>query len=94
MTEVTGTENVGKVAADLMDAIDAHLSECGGEVVHVLIAAEIDAHQGEDICTQMLVKSTTDSPVYQRGLAHAAAGVVGSDTYSSESGDGEVDGDG
>lgn len=91
MAEVTGTEKIGKVAADLMDVIDAHLSECGGEVVNVLIAAEVDAYQGEDTFVQMLVKSTTDSPVYQRGLAHAAAGVVGSNTYSSESGDGEVD---
>lgn len=92
MADVIGTEKIGHVAASLMDAIEAHLSECGGEVVEVVIAAEIDKLDGEGVCVQMLVKSSTDSPVYQRGLLDAATTVIGAGTYSSEDGSGEVEG--
>jgi hypothetical protein len=90
---IEGVEKVGEVAAALMDAIDAHLHDCGGGVVNVVIAAEIDRHDGDDVYVQMIAKSSTDSPVYQRGLLVAAIEVVGSGTYSSEDGSGEVGGD-
>jgi hypothetical protein len=92
MAEVKGTEKVGVVAARLMDSIDAHLSERGGAVVEVVIAAEIDVPgEGDSVYVQMITKSSTESPVYTRGLFTDAARVIGAGTYSSEDGSGEVD---
>lgn len=92
MAEIKGTEKVGHVAASLMDAIDAHLSERGGSVVNVVIAAEIDVPgEGGDVSVQMLTKSSTESPVYTRGLFSDAARVIGAGTYSSEDGSGDLD---
>lgn len=92
MAEVVGTEKVGVVAASLMDAIEVHLSARGGEVVNVVIAAEIDVPgDGDDVVVQMLTKSTTESPVYTRGMFNDAAGVIGSGGFSSADGSGEVE---
>lgn len=86
MAEVAGTEKIGEAAASLMDAVDAHLSGCGGAVVNVLIVAELDQHDGDDVYVQALIKATTDSPVYQRGLASAALEVIGCGGFTSGDG--------
>jgi len=77
MPDISGTEKVAKAAAQFMDTLDAYLAEAdAAEVAEVMVIAEVRYDEGEDSFDEVILKSTTDSRVYQRGIVQAALETV------------------
>jgi hypothetical protein len=76
MSEVTGTDKIGRIAAALMDQIQEVLGDEGGRVEDVMISAELSVPTDDGEDCRVIVKCSAESPIYQRGLATAALHVV------------------
>lgn len=96
MAELEASDLLAKLTAKLLDQLDemaAHTDVKSIRLDEALIVVELTAveiEDGEDVeYSRAMIKATTDSPVYQRGLAQVACELLDNGGPIPDNGPGE-----